>query len=125
MPASPSTGPESSAGPQVPDSPTTVSRRLVDVRHLADRAVVFLEREAFRHLEGIDADAFEQRQLVVEHVADAADFALVAQPRAQQPRPGERAPVLESRQFERDDLEAMHVVAKLLGRFRTPEADAQ
>ena len=48
-----------------------------------------------RHLEGVEADAAHERDLVGEHVADGAQLARVAVLVAQQPRGGEGAAVGE------------------------------
>src|SRR6266851_2117545 len=67
------------------------------------RALEIIQREVLTHFPRIEARARHEGDLVEQEIADGADFAFVIEPRAQHPRPGERAPVAELRKFQNDD----------------------
>src|SRR6201999_168832 len=93
---------ELARGAQFADGLSSVHGGLVGMGDLAQRAAEIVEGEILAHLEGVEADAGHERDLVEEEIADRAGLAGEAEPRAQHPRPRERAPVAELGEFERD-----------------------
>ena len=72
----------------------------------------FLERATgggVAHLEGVEADAAHERDLIRENIADGPQLAGVAVLLAQQPRGGEGAAVGELGEAERDQGEVRQV----------------
>ena len=76
-------------------------------------------------LEAVDADAHIERDLVAQHMAGDADFTLIAEPCAQQARPGESPSVAKIRNVEHDEREPVNIGADGFRRLARIQAQAQ
>ncbi len=68
-----------------------------------------LQRRLVGDRKAVDADAQHQRNLIDQHVADRAQFVGIAEALAQQRGVAEGAAVVESRERDGNDLQAIEV----------------
>src|ERR1700689_890061 len=77
------------------------------------------------HFETVETGTEHEQELVAQHLAGGAQRALVAQPRAQQPRLGIGPSVIEARKFQRDQGETMHLAVERDGVRGVGQTQAQ
>ena len=102
-----------------------VARGLVSHRDLRKRLFEGFGRVGIGHVEGIEAAAHHEGDLVAQHVADGADFTFEIQPLAQQPCIGIGPPIREGREVERDEIEAAEVIGNQIRRLVARQDDAE
>ena len=95
-----------------------VTRGLIPDREIGQRRPEGSERiVAFVEIESVEAGSDHEMQLLHEHVADRAHFAVEAVALAQQSRIRIRATVAELRKFERNDGQMLEIPGNELGRL--------